>query len=216
MPIKCEFYNHGCTQWIRREDLEDHHAKNGRRHARLVAEDKGWHSQEIEWGVDSAIIRVASGIRRHVLESDRVEVGGYRTLVRLATYRGEYHLFICVEDTSVAPDIDRVNFKVEDEGENLVAWVDTEKAPKMESDGSGNDLWLVGGTLKCKDENSGEGGSRNRNVTRRDILQWCAGADKLIVSVSFRLKQPESINVDSANPSNTHVGEGFWRFLELD
>jgi hypothetical protein len=210
MPLKCDFYNHGCTQEIRREDLEDHHAKSGRKHAQLVAEDKGWQSQTINWDVPSAIIREA-GLGYYVHESDRVQVGEYLTFIRLAIYRGECHLFVCVDKTLAAPDIDSVDINVENDS-NWLAWVDTEKASELESDGSGNGTWLVGGTLKCEDDDTDE--HEPRRVTRRDVLQWCAGADMLAVSASFRLKRPEAVDVNSVNPSNTHVGEGFRRFLE--
>jgi hypothetical protein len=219
MLVKCDFYDHGCTEWIRREDLEEHHAKNGRKHAQLVAshvkavnDDKEWHSQQITWGIEtgSYSFAYAPTRRRFIQESQQVEVGPYQAFLRLATIGGEFRVFVCVDRTKRAPLLDTLEIDVVDTNDDILGWVDPEEEPTMEKDGSGNDTWVAGGTLRRLDESS----NLPRNVTQEDVLKWCSSTYKVFVYASFRWKRPQSVYVESKEPYDLRVAAGVWRRLE--
>jgi hypothetical protein len=214
LPVKCDFYDHGCTKLLRREDLEDHHAKNGRKHAQLVAshvkrveESYGWHSKVINWSVDLSGIR---SFRRLVRESHCVAVGPYGAFLRLAANGGGVHLFVGVEEPNVVPPlIDNLYIQVCDSDHEELGRVSIAKVRNMEKDGSGSNTWVAGGILECEGESD-----ELRKVSEHDFQQWCVDTANLVIQVSFRLKSPESISVKSRDYSNVRTSEGFWRFLE--
>lgn len=232
IPVKCDFYHHGCTQPVHREILEAHHAKNGRRHAQLVAfhvkrleDEKEWHSKEINWRIKTSQLEHALYHQRPIQESQSVMVGPYQAFVRLAVINGEIRLFVCVEESLEAPDIDELDIHVEgvlheqdfDDidlvggQEQTLGWVDIKEKVNMKADGSGNGTWTVGGTVKCT---SNLLSGVCDNVTRDDVLQWCNNNERVTVRASFRLRSPDSIDVDSKDPSSLRISEGVWGVLE--
>jgi hypothetical protein len=93
--VRCEFYDQCCRDFIKREDLDEHHAKYARMHAKLIAdtfnrirEDHRWYSlTTLEWKIPGITVRQAilhAQTTPFILESGGTKVGDYQTFLRLA------------------------------------------------------------------------------------------------------------------------------------
>lgn len=195
MPVKCDFYDCGCTTTIKRMDLEQHHAEYGRRHAQLVATSIAslkkateWNEQEIVWHIPVSVLREArySYVSYFIQESNCVSVGLYKAFLRLTVLEegGPARVCVLVDNPNSVPIIADLVIGAEPGEVNKCA----EQRMKKENDG-GN-TWLAGGILTFDDDNGD-----TQNATLEDLIRDCDSSNKVTIHAYFRLKSPESVTV---------------------
>jgi len=198
VQVGCEFYEYGCKELIVREDLDEHHSKFARIHARMIAakfkrmeEDKRWSEENMSWEIPVSRIRSAVEMpnRAFCLESIRVKVGHFQAFLRLFVKDGAVHARVCVDRPLLHrwPQIDRI--KVEGYCEEAVLVMEQEQ--EMERDAGNHDSCSAGGVLRCcADEFSEEEREEERDATLQDFLRWFGQDDKFKIYASFRLSGP--------------------------
>jgi hypothetical protein len=192
--VRCEFYDQGCTDFIRREDLDAHHAKYARTHAMLIAdnfnrirEDHRWYSiTTVKWRIPAIIVRRAArdahfGSTTFVQESGGTKVGNYQTFLRLAVNDGAVCVSACVYRPTSRPYLDSLKF------ECAGGVMTMSEKQTMQKDNGRIRTLSVGGALRYIDDDNNE-----RNVTLDDLVRSTDNGS-CMVSASFRFKRPKTI-----------------------
>jgi len=203
MRVLCDFHDHGCNVKVKREDLNKHHIKFARVHARMVnetlksiQEDKDWSQKEMYWRIPISVLEPAldEPDLMFVEESQRVKIGGYQAFLRLMIDAGVVYVKVCVDRPPFAPSIDSFVIDVEkDSGGELgndraIASLSMEDEQKMVKDlGS---TCSVGGPLLYSSSTMGE-----RIATAYDLETLSLNGD-IVLRAFFRLRDPESVIVD--------------------
>jgi len=201
VQVKCDFYDQGCHEVFPRMELEDHHAKYGRKHAQLVAakfakneKDKDWYGKGIDWRIPESILRGALLSDMLLQESQRVRIGEYEAFLRLTMTNGQVCVFACVDNPDFVPRIDRLQIGIDINEERGYCEMKMEKEQIMDQDISDPTVWKVGGSLLYGNifEDDEEPNEEERPATIQQLLQWCRD-DSLNIGASFRLKAPGEV-----------------------
>lgn len=205
MPLKCDFHHIGCTARVKRGDVEQHHAKFGRKHAQLVSRQLGWHKQTISWCIPPSVVSQARHSRRFIRESLRIAVGEYKVFLRITVSSGKVRLFLCLDSPDVPASVEDLRIVV---GPGFVRM---RESASMQVDESGSNIWSMGGTLVYKNDDNEE-----LFATTDNLLSWTSFDDNVqnavFVKASFRLQRPNSVTSYSTT-GLTSQSETFWNNL---
>lgn len=207
IKIKCEFYEHGCTELVKREDLAQHHANNPHRHLKLVEqsmemkvnrmeqsltlkinrlEQNGtWFEGETTWCIPLPLLGQIAATRAPQvlsLQSATFLVGNFRSNLMLHASPSNVCISVYVNTAECRPCIRDLRVDVGPPGCGVL---NAQEQP-MNQDPTNAMYWTISGTLQHTANDNGL--STIRAATREDLVQWAYPNGQLVLRASFRLK----------------------------